>query len=144
MIRQTLQPLLEVFDSTLLSSTKGFSDFFRIYYRTMLKNPRFPSLILKVLALNQGPGKRFIYQLLERGRQSGRDKADAFKKGGQMDTAIDPDIMRISFVSLAMMPILLKDIFSEQLERAIDREFFETLAEFNGRLFTAGLAPEKR
>ncbi len=143
MIRQTLQPLLEAFDSSLLSSVGGFSDFFRIYYRTMLDNPRFPALILKVLALNQGPGKRFIYQLLERGRESGRDKVNALQQSGQMDTAIDPDILRISFVSLAMMPILLKDIFSQQLEREIDMEFFEMLAEFNGRLFAAVLAQEK-
>lgn len=143
MIRQTLQPLLEAFDSSLLSSAGGFSDFFRIYYRTMLDNPRFPALILKVLALNQGPGKRFIYQLLERGRESGRDKVNALQQSGRMDTAIDPDILRISFVSLAMMPILLKDIFSQQLEREIDMEFFEMLSEFNGRLFAAVLTPEK-
>lgn len=142
MIRQTLQPLLEAFDSSLLSSAGGFSDFFRIYYRTMLDNPRFPALILKVLALNQGPGKRFIYQLLERGRESGRDKVNALQQSGRMDTAIDPDILRISFVSLAMMPILLKDIFSQQLEREIDMEFFEMLSEFNGRLFAAVLTPE--
>lgn len=143
MIRQTLQPLLEAFDRSLLSSAGGFSDFFRIYYRTMLENPRFPALILKVLALNQGPGKRFIYQLLERGRESGRDKVNALQQSGRMDTAIDPDILRISFVSLAMMPILLKDIFSQQLEREIDIEFFETLAEFNGQLFAAVLTQEK-
>ena len=143
MIRQSLQPLLDVLDSSLLSSAGGFGDYFRIYYRTMQENPRFPALILKVLALNQGPGKRFILQLLERGRDRGRDKINALKQSGQMDTAIDPDILRISFVSLAMMPILLKDIFSEQLEREIDMEFFEALAEFNGRLFAAGVTPEK-
>lgn len=140
MIRQTLQPLLNVFDNTLFSSAGGLSDFFRIYYRTMLENPRFPALILKVLALNQGPGKRFIFQLLERGRELGRDKVNALKQSGRMDMSIDPDVLRISFVSLAMMPILLKDIFSEQLEKEIGAEFFEMLAEFNGRLFASGLA----
>lgn len=141
MIRQTLQPLLEVFDRTHLSSAGDLSDFFGVYYRTMQENPRFPALILKVLALNQGPGKRFIYQLIERGRSRGRDKANALKQKGLVDSDLDPDILRISFVSLAMMPILLKDIFSEQLEREIDTKFFEALAEFNGRLFAAGLTP---
>lgn len=144
MIRQTLEPLLEVLDSTLLSSAGGFSDYFRIYYRTMQENPRFPALILKVLALNQGPGKRFIFQLLERGRDRSREKVNALKQRGEVDSAIDPDVVRISFVSLAMMPILLKDIFSEQLEREMDADFFETLADFNGRLFAAGLKPDNR
>lgn len=144
MIRQTLEPLLEVLDSTLLSSAGGFSDYFRIYYRTMQENPRFPALILKVLALNQGPGKRFIFQLLERGRDRSREKVNALKQRGEVDSAIDPDVVRISFVSLAMMPILLKDIFSQQLEREMDADFFETLADFNGRLFAAGLIPDNR
>lgn len=144
MIRQTLEPLLEILDSSLLSSAGGFSDYFRIYYRTMQENPRFPALILKVLALNQGPGKRFIFQLLERGRDRSRDKVNALKQRGEVDSAIDPDVVRISFVSLAMMPILLKDIFSEQLEREMDADFFETLADFNGRLFAAGLKPDNR
>lgn len=144
MIRQTLEPLLEILDSSLLSSAGGFSDYFRIYYRTMQENPRFPALILKVLALNQGPGKRFIFQLLERGRDRSRDKVNALKQRGEVDSAIDPDVVRISFVSLAMMPILLKDIFSQQLEREMDADFFETLADFNGRLFAAGLIPDNR
>ncbi len=143
MIRQTLEPLLEVLDSSLLSSAGGFGDYLRIYYRTMQENPRFPALILKVLALNQGPGKRFIFQLLERGRDRSRDKVNALKQRGEVDSAVDSDVVRISFVSLAMMPILLKDIFSEQLEREMDAEFFETLADFNGRLFAAGLSPDK-
>lgn len=142
MIRQTLQPLLDVLDSSLLSSTGGFGEYFAIYYRTMQQNPRFPALILKVLALNQGPGKRFIYQLLERGRSRGRDKVSELKQSGQVDAALDPDILRIAFVSLAMMPILLQDVFREQLEREMDAEFFHILAEFNGRLFAAGLAAE--
>ncbi len=144
MIRQTLEPLLEILDSSLLSSAGGFSDYFRIYYRTMQENPRFPALILKVLALNQGPGKRFIFQLLERGRDRSREKVNALKQRGEVDSAIDPDVVRISFVSLAMMPILLKDIFSQQLEREMDADFFETLADFNGRLFAAGLIPDNR
>jgi len=47
----------------------------------------------------------------------------------------------MAFVSLAMMPMLLKDIFEEQMGRAMDSAFIETLANFNGWLFTAGLAP---
>jgi hypothetical protein len=42
-----------------------------------------------------------------------------------------------------MMPMLLKDIFEEQMGRPMDAVFLEKLAEFNGRLFSAGLAPTK-
>jgi len=141
MIRSTLQPLLDVLETQLLSSTGGFAEYFRIYYRTMRENPRFPALVLKVLALNQGPGRRFIFQLLERGRSKGRERIEQLKQGGVVAGDLDPDIVRIAFVSLAMMPMLLKPVFEEQMEREMDGAFMEALAAFNGRLLAAGLKP---
>mgnify|MGYP006225590093 CR=1 FL=1 len=143
MIRSILEPLLDVLESSLLSSTEGFADYFRIYYRTMNDNPRFPALVLKVLALNQGPGKRFIHQLLERGRQRGREKIEMLKQHELVDKQLDADAVRIAFVSLAMMPILIKPVFEQQMERKMDEAFLEQLAVLNGQLFSAGLIPEK-
>jgi len=141
MIRDTLNPLLDVLDGPMLASVDGFAGFLRLYYDTMSKHPEFPKLILKVLALNQGPGRRFIQQLLERGRTRGAQKVADLKSQGQIAPSVDPDIFRMAFVSLAMTPMLLKDIFEEQVGHAMDPVFLESLANFNGRLFTAGLAP---
>jgi AcrR family transcriptional regulator len=140
MIRETLNPLLEVLDGSMLTSVNGFSDFLRLYYDTMSARPEFPKLILKVLALRQGPGRRFIQQLLERGRTRGARRVNELKSGGQIAPSVDPDILRLAFVSLAMTPMLLKEIFEEQMERPMDAAFLAQLAEFNGRLFSAGLA----
>jgi AcrR family transcriptional regulator len=139
MIRNTLQPLIDVLDSDLLSTAEGFTEYFSIYYRTMSENPQFPTLILKILALNQGPGKRFVNQLLERGRQRGREKIERLKQHGLIDKEVDADIVRIAFVSLAMMPMLIKPVFEEELERKMDDALLEKLAGFNGRLFNLGL-----
>ena len=141
MIRDALGPLLDVLDSSMLSSVGGFAAFFRLYYDTMARHPEFPRLILKVLALNQGPGRRFILQLLERGRTRGSKKVADLKTQGQIAPSLDPDVLRMAFVSLAMTPMLLKDIFEEQMGRVMDVSFLESLASFNGRLFAAGLAP---
>lgn len=141
MIRETLSPLLDVLDGPLLTSKVGFAEFFGLYYRTMSARPEFPKLILKVLALHHGPGRRFIQQLLERGRTRGARKVAEMKAQGQVETGVDPDILRLAFVSLAMTPMLLKDIFEEQMERPMDDIFLESLAKFNGHLFSAGLAP---
>ncbi len=139
MIRETLLPLLNVLDGSLLESPSGFSDYLRLYYETMTEKPEFPKLILKVLALNQGPGRRFIQQLLERGRTKGARRVTALKASAQIAPDIDPDFLRLAFVSLAMTPVLLKSIFEEQMERPMDAEFFRQLAAFNGQLFAAGL-----
>ncbi|MGR9117571.1 MAG: TetR/AcrR family transcriptional regulator, partial [Gammaproteobacteria bacterium] len=67
-------------------------------------------------------------------------KVEELKSAGQINSSLDPDIVRMAFVSLAIMPMLLKDIFEEQMGRAMDEGFLEQLAEFNGHLFTSGLA----
>jgi AcrR family transcriptional regulator len=139
MIRETLDPLLAVLDGPLLTAPDGFSGFLGLYYRSMTARPEFPKLILKVLALNQGPGRRFIQQLLERGRTRGARKVAELKASGLADAELDPDIVRLAFVSLAMTPMLLKAIFEEQMGRAMDSAFLEKLASFNGGLFAAGL-----
>lgn len=140
MIRETLAPLLDVLDGPMLASVEGFADFLRLYYDTMSARPEFPKLILKVLALNQGPGKRFIHQLLERGRTRGARRVEELKGKGEIAASADPDVLRMAFVSLAMTPMLLKEIFEEQLGRPLNAAFLHKLAEFNGRLFSAGLA----
>jgi len=141
MIRETVNPLLEVLDGELLSSTAGFTDYLRMYYETMTAKPEFPRLILKVLALNHGPGRRFIQQLLERGRTRGIQRIEDLKRDGQIPASVDPDIVRMAFVSLAVTPMLLKEIFEEQMERKMDSGFLSELSRFNGQLFAAGLTP---
>lgn len=141
MIRETMSPILDVLDSPTLSSVSGLGNFLRIYYATMVERPEFPKLILKVLALNQGPGRRFILQLLERGRSRGGRRVAELKAEGQIENGIDPDILRLSFVSLAMTPMLLKSIFEEQMGRPMDEAFLDQLAAFNGRLLAAAMAP---
>lgn len=141
MIRTTLEPLLEVLDGPMLNSAGGLKDYLELYYRTMSTQPEFPKLILKVLALNQGPGRRFIQQLLERGRSRGSKKVATLQATGQIEAGINPDIVRLAFVSLAMMPMLLKDFFEEQIGQPLDEEFLQQLAAFNGHLLEAGLTP---
>lgn len=140
MIRHTLNPLLDVLDGQTLSSLDGFTAYLRLYYQTMRASPEFPVLILKVLALKHGPGRRFVQQLLERGRTRSAKQVEALQQSGFTGPAIDPDILRMAFVSLAMTPMLLKDVFEDQMERPMDEAFLDKLADFNGRLIASGLA----
>jgi AcrR family transcriptional regulator len=140
MIRDTLKPILDMLDSQAMTDVSGFAEYLRFYYDTMRKHPEFPKLMLKVLALNQGPGRRFILQMLERGRSGGTRKLDELKAAGKVDKAINPDVARMAFVSLSMMPMLLKDIFEEQMGGQMDEAFLNELATFNGKLLVAGMA----
>lgn len=141
MIRETLTPLLEVLDGQSLESPAGFGDYLQLYYRSMARQPDFPKLILKVLALNQGPGRHFILELLERGRSRTVQRVEGLKRAGLIGAGTDPEILRMAFVSLAMTPMLLKSIFEEQRGRPMDEDFLEQLAAFNGMLLAHGLSP---
>jgi len=140
MIRATLNPLLEVLDQDLLATPEGFGAFLKLYYDTMLRAPEFPRLILRVLALRQGPGRRFVQQLLERGRQRGAQRVQGLKQQGLALSDLDPDLVRMAFVSLAMTPLLLRELFEEQMDRPMDAAFLDALAVFNGRLLSSGLS----
>ncbi|HXU93243.1 MAG TPA: TetR/AcrR family transcriptional regulator [Gallionella sp.] len=143
MIRSTMKPILDILDGHTMSGVDGITEYLRFYYDTMRKHPAFPKLMLKVLALNQGPGRRFILQLLERGRTGGARRLDELKAAGKVDKTLNPDVARMTFVSLSMMPMLLKDIYEEQMGGQMDEAFFNELAAFNGRLLVAGMAAGK-
>jgi len=140
MIKDTLGSILDVLDEKLTATPDEFGQFLTHYYNTMIAKPEFPKLILKVLALNQGPGRRFILQLLERGRSRGSKQVENMKTTGALNSTVDSDIVRMAFVSLAMTPMLLKDIFEEQMQYKMDSEFINKLASFNATLFSVGLA----
>ena len=141
MIRQTLTPLIDAMSNPEMSEMEGFKGFFKLYYDTMSQNPKFPVLILKIMALNQGPGKNVLRQLFERGKSTGTNTVSTLKNKHKIDSTIDFDVLRISFVSLAMMPMLVKNIFEENIEKEMDAEFLDKLAMFNGQLMMKGLAP---
>jgi hypothetical protein len=56
---------------------------------------------------------------------------------GSIEQSIEAGAVRIALVSLTMMPMLVKEIFEEQMDAA----FLDRLAELNGRLFAADLQP---
>ena len=60
-----------------------------------------------------------------------------------MDQALNPDVARMAFVSLSMMPMLLKDILEEQMGGEMDEAFLNELAAFNGKLLVAGMAAQR-
>jgi len=139
MIRETLSPLLAVLDGPMLTSVDGFGAMLGLYYETMAAHADFPRLILKVLALKQGPGRRFIGDLLARGRSRGAERVADLKARGLIPPSVDADVIRMAFVSLAITPMLLKEMFEEQTGRPMDAPFLAALAEFNGGLFSGGL-----
>jgi AcrR family transcriptional regulator len=143
MIRDTLRPLLAAVDSPMMDTTEGFASLFKLYYDTMIERPQFPKLVLKVLALNQAPGKQVLWELIERGKRRGNIRVEDLKSAGEAAAGTNPDMVRIAFISLAMTPMLLREIFEREMGRPFDPAFLDALAQFHGHLFRIGLTPQQ-
>jgi len=141
MLRDGLGPLLQALDGPMLSSADGFRVFLKLYYDTALRQPALPRMVLQVLALRQGPGRRLLLQMLDEGRTRAARQVAGLKRRGELAASVDPDLLRMAFLSLAVMPMLLKDVFEKQMRRGIDEAFVARLAAFNGELLASGLAP---
>ncbi|HXH71191.1 MAG TPA: TetR/AcrR family transcriptional regulator [Mariprofundaceae bacterium] len=140
-LRSWLQPLIDNMrkpDSE--ASPASFEEFFRMYYRAALANPRFPLLIMKTLNSAEAPGARFLVEtVLERGRQSGVQWINRMKDDGKIAPDIDPELLRIAAVSMSMLPMLIRDFLAKQFGEPIDAAFFGQLAAFYDRILTHGI-----
>jgi AcrR family transcriptional regulator len=146
MIRDTLNPFFDSLEPSALYRPEGFEAFLLNYYTTMRKMPGFARLMLRVLALKQGPGYRALLSLLERGREKSRqlmqeNSAAAADRPTLPPTGGAAEVARMAFISLALMPILLQGILEAQQGQPLDDCFFGELAAFNGRMLHAGLRP---
>lgn len=146
MIRETLNPFFDSLDRSTIRRPEGFEAFLLNYYTTMRNMPGFARLILRVLALKQGPGYRALLNLLERGREKSRqltrgNAAPGADQPTPSPPAVAAEVARMAFISLALMPILLQGLFEAQQDHPMDDRFFKELAELNGRMLHAGLQP---
>lgn len=139
MIRQTLSPLIEAVGNINAETDNPISEFFRIYYNTMTTNPSFPALLLKIMASENGPGKALLESLFEQGRSRGLSAFKELETSNKDGMNVPFDLLRVSFVSLAMMPILARESFEKSSNIKMNEDFFNELANFNGALLMRAL-----
>jgi AcrR family transcriptional regulator len=133
-ISERIQLLQDSDDVTSLES------FFKVYYETMLPDYQFPILMMRTLTMGQGPSRKFILDnVVDPMRQSFYRMITKLQKKGKIDGALDADMIGINMISLAVMPMLAKNIFEYQMGETLDINFYLKLAEHNGRLLKSGL-----
>jgi AcrR family transcriptional regulator len=66
---------------------------------------------------------------------------DFGNKEGLCEEMIRQTLQPLPDILDASVPMLLKDVFEQHLEREVDAEFLDALAAFNDRLLSTGLAP---
>ncbi len=140
-LRCWLQPLIDNMKSPKSEESPGsIEEFFRMYYRSALAQPRFPLLIMKTLNSTDAPGARFLCEtVLERGRQSGIQWGRRMQTEGKIAADIDLELLRIAAVSMSMMPMLIRDFLAKQFDEPIDEAFFDRLSVFYTRIMTHGI-----
>jgi len=140
-LRSWLQPMIDnMHPPHKEGAPKKFEDFFSMYYRSAMVHPRFPLLILNTLNYSEAPGGKYLCEtLLERGRKSGVHWINLMKSEHKIAEDIDPELLRITVVSMSMMPMLIRNFLAQQLDEPIDEEFFSRLSAFYGRILSHGV-----
>jgi len=134
-IAARVQALQDSEDVTSLES------FFKVYYETMLPDHQFPILMMRTLAMGQGPSRKFILEnVVGPLRNSFRKVISRLQEKGKISKEFNVEMIGISMFSMAVMPMLAKSALEYQMGGTLDLEFYMKLAEHNARILTGGLA----
>ncbi|GLQ32391.1 TetR/AcrR family transcriptional regulator [Litoribrevibacter albus] len=141
LIRTQFVPISERIQSLQSSDdVTSLESFFKVYYETMLPDHQFPILIMRTLTMGQGPSRKFILDhVVEPMRRSFRKLIIKLQEKDKIDATLDADMIGINMISLAVMPMLAKNIFEYQIGETLGIDFYLKLAEHNGRLLKSGL-----
>ncbi|MCL1088567.1 TetR/AcrR family transcriptional regulator [Shewanella profunda] len=147
MVRETLAPVLaRLRELSAAQAPNNMGELMQTYYRVMAPNPGLPRLIMRVLQEGDGTEPYHIMlsvfdQILSLSRQW---LETTLVDAGLLREGIDPDLARLSFVSLMVFPLIAPPVLMRQLGFSADAEGLQRLALHNMQVFTQGLLCEPR
>ena len=118
----------------------SLESFFKVYYETMVPDQQFPLLMMRTLSLKQGPSRKYILdQIVDPMRHTIHKIIKRLQNKGKIDASLDAEMIGISMLSLAVMPMLAKSVFEYHKGEDLGLEFYLDLAKHNGQILQSGL-----
>lgn len=120
------------------------SEMLSAYYKVMSLHPEFPMLVFRTANLDDSdPDSAKLKQLFTRYINPGEmNLFHDMKKRGQLPEDMDPELMRISFLSLTIFPFIMPQHLKDLLQVDLTPEFLQRLAKHNSQLLSAALSKE--
>lgn len=121
-------------------SPHSLNDLLNTYYRVMAPYSELTSAISSALSTEMSPGRDFMLnRLLERQLPQFDTLLETMKTNGELDAELDPEMLKISLLSMMWQPFVMKDLYEQAFGLRVDEQFMTRLADHNCRLMKIGL-----
>ncbi|PJG59114.1 TetR/AcrR family transcriptional regulator [Aeromonas cavernicola] len=118
----------------------SLNELLNTYYQVMAPNSELTSAISNALANEKSPGRDFVLnRLLERQLPQFDALLETMKSNGELGEHMDPDMLKVSFLSMMWQPFVMKDLYEQVFGLTVDEAFMTRLAAHNCRLMENGL-----
>ncbi|HHQ4627056.1 TetR/AcrR family transcriptional regulator [Aeromonas veronii] len=118
----------------------SLNELLNTYYQVMAPNSELTSAISSALSTEKSPGRDFVLnRLLERQLPQFDALLETMKSNGELGDNLDPDMLKISFLSMMWQPFVMKDLYEQVFGLKVDEHFMARLADHNCRLMETGL-----
>lgn len=123
-------------------SHRSLNDLLSTYYQVMAPNSELTSAISSALSSEKSPGRDFVLnRLLERQMPQFDALLASMKDNGELDADADPEMLKVSFLSMMWQPFVMKELYEQVFGLKVDEQFMARLANHNCRLMESGLRP---
>lgn len=144
-IKQEYQKILNVLDEVM--NQEEILDF-TVITRNVLniynENPNISKFIIKTILLRQGPGSDFVKKSFESERAIIKKWVARVIKEGLVDEKVNSEVARIAFMSLTLLPSLMRESLIESYGKDKHTEFLDEFSDFAGEIMQHGLRPKKK
>ncbi|MFB2718346.1 TetR/AcrR family transcriptional regulator [Shewanella xiamenensis] len=148
MVRETLEPVIaRLREISCAQAPNDIGELMQIYYRVMAPNPGLPRLIVRVLQEGDGTeAYRIMLSVFEQILSLSRQWVEsALVNAGLLKAGLDPNLVRLSFISLMVFPLIAPPVLIRQFGLfSSNAEDLQRLALHNMQVFTQGVLREPR
>ncbi|WP_088210689.1 TetR/AcrR family transcriptional regulator [Shewanella sp. Shew256] len=148
MVRETLEPVIaRLREISSAQAPNDIGELMQTYYRVMAPNPGLPRLIVRVLQEGDGTeAYRIMLSVFEQILSLSRQWVEsALVNAGLLKEGLDPNLVRLSFISLMVFPLIAPPVLMRQFGLfSANAADLQRLALHNIQVFTQGVLREPR
>jgi len=142
-LRETIEPMVTAFREALKDKQPdSLEAMTHIYYRTIISQaPGMPRMVMRILS-NPSDTEPFaiMHGVFSRVIDLSREWIqDGLSAAGLIRDDVDPELARLSFVSLTLFPLIAPPVLMEKFSFSPTTEQLERLADHNRKVLSSGI-----
>ncbi|QUN07152.1 TetR/AcrR family transcriptional regulator [Shewanella yunxiaonensis] len=140
MVRETIAPVAQILKHNLSCELHSPEELMQAYYQMMSANPALPRLIFQVLN-NQGDNEAFtiLSTVFREMLGNASDWVRQLAARQQLNTSLDPQLIRLSFISLMVFPLIAPRVLMQEFGMELTDVWLTKLLNHNRIVMREGL-----